>query len=158
MSESNRIALKLPTGERSTQGQIDADTGAHVEDPTLTAARWFSAALDASDETIDLGIDAAHVSRMRKGEKSIPLRHLVELLGNREAVLAFVEPLLKSIGFAAMPKPKLSKRRARELVTNAVKQSADIFALMRERAAREGGVDTEEIELALEHGEEVTKF
>lgn len=75
--------------------------------PDAVTARWLDAAVTLWGKSTayaeEIGVDLAHVSRMRSGEKPTSLRHLLPLLGHTEAVLAFVAPFLESIGYAARP-------------------------------------------------------
>jgi len=87
---SHRLGPKRATAE--TDGRV---------------AKWFDDAVKAYGKATaladELGVGEAFLSEMRSGKRGIALRHLLPILGHAEAVLAFVAPLLESIGYVARP-------------------------------------------------------
>lgn len=161
MSDAKRTSITMPANVRSTGSQSREEPVAQglttTADENRIVAEWFSKALDeygikAGSVAAQLDVDAAHLSRMRSGEKSIALRHLLLFMGHREAVIALVTPLLESIGYAAMPRPKMSKRQAIETIAAIVRKNPTL-----RRAAQlemeDAGIDADQVELAVEWGD-----
>ncbi len=120
------------------------------------AAPWLDAAIrmfgkaTAYAEAIE--VDLAHVTRMRSGEKPTPIRALLPFLGNPEAVLAFVGPMLESIGYHALSKNVPTVEEIKADVLAFVRGEPLLWKLYVAQAEKVQGWTPEEIEAALARG------
>jgi len=122
MSSSSASRTAMPGIARTTEGQVGcpavvpgrrgphrarAEESESKHDADVFVARWLNCAIGlwgkATSYAEMIDVDLPYLSKMRSGEKPTPLRALLPLLGNTEAVLAFVAPLLESIGHVARP-------------------------------------------------------
>jgi hypothetical protein len=108
----------MPEMVRSTRGPVDGleldgdRRGPRRSDGKLPSdaatAPWFDAAVSCWGKAVayadEVGLDLSLFGKMRAGAKPVYLRHLLPILGKVEPVLAFVGPLLDSIGYVAVPK------------------------------------------------------
>ncbi len=122
------------------------------------AAKWLDAAITmwgkatAYAEMIE--VDLAHVTRMRSGEKPTPLRCLLPLLGNVEAVLAFVGPLLDSIDHHARPNKGLTEVELALIVLRGLNDGSAVTRKLIENLAAPFGHKPNEVAAALHEKEE----
>lgn len=160
MPESSRSRIGHeagPTGDRKGPRRADAVENSKG-DADRVVARWLDAALACWGKTTAyaemIEVDHAHVVRMRSGEKPSPLRALLPLLGNTEAVLAFVGPLLESIGHVARPVNAPTFVQLAGAVLADLDDGSAITRALIERAAEKRGWTHEQVEMALHREDE----
>jgi hypothetical protein len=138
------------------QAATNEDKNKHDGD-AVTAA-WLDAAIKmhgkATAYAEEIHVDLAHVSRMRTGEKSASLRHILPFMGNVEAVLAFVGPLLESVGYIARPVNGMTRAQLAEAVLSNLERERMGRKLI-EQAGAEHGQTEEQVAVALRN--EVSK-
>ena len=120
------------------------------------AARWFDAAVGCWGKGVayasELGVMESFLSEMRAGKRGIALRHLLPLLGHTEAVLAFVAPLLESIGYVARPVRGLTEAELALIVLRGLNDGSAVTRRLIENLAAPHGHEPAEVQLVL-HGE-----
>ena len=116
-------------------------------------ASWFDAAVKCYGKATaladELGVGEAFLSEMRSGKRGIALRHLLPFLGNAEAVLAFVAPLLESIGYVARPVKGPSKADLAGAVLSDLNDGSAVTRALIERTAAKRGWTVEQVSIAL---------
>lgn len=171
MSSSTATRTAMPAGERSREGhegclpgdrkgpkRAESVDAAVKHDADKIVAAWFAAALDMWGKTTAyaelVNIDHAHVSRMRTGEKPIPLRAVLPFMHNTEAVLAFVGPLLESIGHVARPVNAPTFTQLAGAVLADLDDGSSVTRALIERAAEKRGWTAEQVAVALHREDE----
>ncbi len=166
MSNSSASRIAMPELARSSEGQGSGPEldrrGPKRAEPVETAVRhdadkitagWFDAALTiwgkATAYAELIGVDLAHVSRMRTGEKPIPLRAVLPFMHNTEAVLALVEPLLESIGYCARPVRGPTRAQLADAFLADLDDGSAVTRALIERTAAKRGWSAEQVALAL---------
>ena len=154
--ESHRSSLGQGTGpdvDRMGPRRAQSDEEANKHEADKLTAKWLDHALEmwgkatAFAEMIE--VDLAHVNRMRSGEKPTPLRALLPLLGHAEAVLAFVAPLLESIGYTARPIAGPTFIQLAGAVLADLDDGSAITRKLIENAAAKRGWTVAQVEMAL---------
>jgi hypothetical protein len=166
MPTSSSTRLVMPSVSRSSTGQASGPAldrkgplrASTVEDSSKVeadkfVARWLDAAISAWGKATayaeQIEVDLAHVNRMRSGEKPTPLRALLPFLGNTEAVLTFVAPLLESIGYVARPANAPTFVQLAGAVLADLDDGSSITRALIERAAEKRGWTPDQVALAL---------
>lgn len=161
----------MPDGARSSLGQADGDACAidgprldrkgpqrvaEKHDDDVTTARWLDAAITLWGKSTAyaeaIGVDLAHLSRMRTGEKPTSLRHLLPLAGNVEAVLAFAAPLLESIGYVARPKDGPTVEQVAHVALRVLLASPLTREMLERECERQEGWSTDQVNETLTKG------
>lgn len=159
-SETIRPVLdrRGPRHALSDEDKREADASKH--DADVYVAKWIDAAITAWGKATAFAeaieVDLAHVTRMRSGEKPTPIRALLPLLGNPEAVLAFVGPLLESIEYVARPVAGPTFTQLSAAVLADLDDGSAVTRQLIENAARKRGWTAAQVEMAL-HREGETK-
>lgn len=120
-------------------------------------AKWFDDAVKCYGKAMslaeELGVGDAFLSEMRSGKRGIALRHLLPFLGNIEAVLAFVAPLLESINYVARPVNGMTRPQLAEALL-ADLEGEPMGRKLIEQAAEKHGQTREQISMALRREDE----
>jgi len=112
MPTSSSTRPVLPESGVRSRGEESSPTVRKGPKPTTSSTdgvvcKWFDDAVKCYGKATaladELGVGESFLSDMRSGKRGIALRHLLPLLGHPEAVLAFVAPMLDSIGYVARP-------------------------------------------------------
>jgi hypothetical protein len=142
-----------PDLDRHGPKRADALDIAIKHDADKITAAWFDHALTfwgkATAFAELIGVDLAHVSRWRTGEKPIPLRAVLPFMHNVEAVLALVGPLLESIGYVARPVAGPTFAQLAGAVLADLDDGSAVTRQLIENAAKKRGWSHEQVEIAL---------
>jgi hypothetical protein len=135
--------------------------GPHRAEPRLTptekqdieAAPIFdaaAAAYGAEALATELDVDASHLSKMRRGQKSVPLRALIPILRDPVAALALLAAMCRIAGFAP-PRPiqKVTRRQVEEAIARKTRQCVVLWRQMAREAADELGTSFDDVEAAM---------
>lgn len=148
------IAKTLPQTERETLGQ-DGFPGLDKAEAEREVAQWFDAGVKempkAQAVAAELDVSEGYLSKLRSGQKPVPMRAARAFKGNTAATLAYVRALLDSIGYVAVPKrTAITRDEVENRITDIVRRSTQLFKMCRREAAEEIGCDEVEIDRALE--------
>lgn len=171
MREKSSIAPRLPEIERSTEGQpagpgvvsliarVESLRNSLKNNETKTAAfdalaapcfDRAAAVYGAASLAAELQVDDSHLSRMRSGQKPVPIRALLPLIKEPRALIAFCAPLCHEAG---LEPPRLMQRVTREQVVTefmrSLLDSPPLLRLLVADAARAFGVSADEVLSAL---------
>lgn len=117
------------------------------------AARWFDAAAKeygANKVTaLDLGVSENHVSDMRSGDRSTPLRALRPLLAKRASALALINALCDEAGLPHVRATKrIDHKKVKRRAVTTLRAIGPVWEALRGQLATEMGTSEEEIEWA----------
>lgn len=117
------------------------------------AAKWFDAAVGCWGKGVayaaELGVVESFLSEMRAGKRGIALRHLLPLLGHPESVLAFVAPLLESVGYVARPTRGITPAEVNAIAARLLCETRASKEMLVRECERVHGATPEQVALAL---------
>jgi hypothetical protein len=109
-----------------------------------------AAAYGAEALAAELDVDASHLSKMRRGLKSVPLRALIPILKDQQAALALLTAMCRIAGLAP-PRPiqKVTRRQVEESIARKTRQCVVLWRQMAREAADELGTSFDDVEAAM---------
>jgi hypothetical protein len=140
-------------------GDIPAAKQKRIDQENQIAAPWFEAGVGAYGKAHSLAsalqVSENHVSDMRHGERTVPLRALIPLLKDKTAAMALLGAMAD---FAGLSRPQPIKveltpqerGRARRAYIRRIREISLIHSATRKEIADEMGVDEERLESAFD--------